>query len=82
MQHGIPFKCTGIIADVFLFIDLSIFRGSIFIVWSTSTNTGLQPELIIAFAVATNEFDTVILDDDFNLACEETKAVITNFINS
>ena len=29
-----------------------------------------------------NEFDTVILNDDFNLACEETKAVITNFINS
>lgn len=29
-----------------------------------------------------NEFDTVILNDDFTLACEETKAVITNFINS
>ena len=29
-----------------------------------------------------NEFDKVILNDDFNIACEETKEVITNFINS
>ena len=29
-----------------------------------------------------NEFDKVILNDDFNIACEETKNVITNFINS
>ena len=29
-----------------------------------------------------NEFDKVILNDNFNIACEETKAVIINFINS
>ena len=29
-----------------------------------------------------NEFDKVILNDDFNIACEEAKAVITSFINS
>lgn len=29
-----------------------------------------------------NEFDRVILNDDFNIACEEAKEVITNFINS
>ena len=28
------------------------------------------------------EFDKVILNDDFGIACEETMAVITNFINS
>lgn len=29
-----------------------------------------------------NEFDIVILNDDFKLACEEIKGKITNFINS
>ena len=29
-----------------------------------------------------NEFDIVILNDDFNIACEETKEVIINFISS
>lgn len=29
-----------------------------------------------------NEFDKVILNDDFNIACEEIEKVITNFINS
>ena len=29
-----------------------------------------------------NEFDLVILNDDFNIACEEIKKAITNFINS
>ena len=29
-----------------------------------------------------NDFDIVILNDDFNIACEEVKEVITNFINS
>ncbi len=29
-----------------------------------------------------NEFDAVILNDDFNVACEEAKKVITNFITS
>ena len=29
-----------------------------------------------------NEFDAVILNDDFELACEEAKKVITNFITS
>ena len=29
-----------------------------------------------------SEFDTVILNDDFEIACAETMAVITNFINS
>ena len=29
-----------------------------------------------------NEFDKVILNDNFNIACEEAKAVITSFINS
>ena len=28
------------------------------------------------------EFDTVILNDDFDIACEETQEVITNFIKS
>ena len=28
------------------------------------------------------EFDKVILNDDFGIACEETMEVITNFINS
>ena len=28
------------------------------------------------------EFDTVILNDDFDIACEETQKVITNFIKS
>ena len=28
------------------------------------------------------EFDEVFLNDDFNLACTETKEVITNFIHS
>jgi len=28
------------------------------------------------------EFDKVILNDDFGIACEETIEVITNFINS
>ena len=27
------------------------------------------------------QFDTVILNDDFEIACEQTKEVITNFIN-
>ena len=29
-----------------------------------------------------NEFDVVILNDDFNIACQEIKDAITNFINS
>ena len=29
-----------------------------------------------------NEFDIVILNDDFDVACEEAKEVVTNFINS
>lgn len=29
-----------------------------------------------------NEFDKVILNDNFNIACEETKAVVINFISS
>ncbi len=29
-----------------------------------------------------NEFDIVILNDDFNIACEEAREVITKFINS
>lgn len=29
-----------------------------------------------------NEFDIVILNDDFNIACQEIKDVIINFINS
>ena len=29
-----------------------------------------------------NEFDIVILNDDFNIACQEIKEIITNFINS
>ena len=29
-----------------------------------------------------NEFDAVILNDDFEVACEEAKKVITNFITS
>ena len=28
------------------------------------------------------QFDTIILNDDFEIACEQTKEVITNFINS
>ena len=28
------------------------------------------------------EFDIVILNDDFDIACEETQEVITNFIKS
>ena len=28
-----------------------------------------------------NEFDRVILNDDFNVACEETRQVIINFLN-
>ena len=28
------------------------------------------------------EFDTVILNDDLSIACEETKEIITNFIKS
>ena len=27
-----------------------------------------------------NEFDAIILNDDFNIACEEAKQVVTNFI--
>ena len=29
-----------------------------------------------------NEFDIVIINDNLNIACQETKEVITNFINS
>ena len=29
-----------------------------------------------------NEFDAIILNDDFNIACEEAKQVVTNFITS
>ena len=29
-----------------------------------------------------NEFDIVILNDDFDFACEEVREVITKFINS
>ena len=29
-----------------------------------------------------SEFDKVILNDDFEIACEETKVVISNFIKS
>jgi len=29
-----------------------------------------------------HQFDTVILNDDFEIACEQTKEVITNFINT
>ena len=28
-----------------------------------------------------NQFDTIILNDNFEIACEQTKEVITNFIN-
>ena len=28
------------------------------------------------------QFDTIILNDDFEIACEQTKEVITNFINA
>jgi guanylate kinase len=28
------------------------------------------------------QFDTIILNDDFEIACEQTKEVITNFINT
>ena len=29
-----------------------------------------------------SEFDLVIVNDNFNIACQETKEVITNFIKS
>ena len=29
-----------------------------------------------------NQFDTIILNDNFEIACEQTKEIITNFINT
>tara|TARA_B100000700_G_C15055478_1_gene862587 strand:+ start:4262 stop:4537 length:276 start_codon:yes stop_codon:yes gene_type:complete len=61
-----PYKCTGIIALVFLVIYFSIKVSSIlFVIGSISTNTGLAPTDNIEFTVATNVNPVVITSSPF-----------------
>ena len=61
ISHGIPARCTGIMALVLEFIFFSINDGSIFILSGLiSTNTGFAPTLTMTFAVEANVIGVVI----------------------
>ena len=52
------------------------FRGS-----ESEESLQLRMDKAVQEISRNNEFDKVILNDDFNIACKEAKDLITNFIN-
>jgi guanylate kinase len=86
VEGGLNIKKQYLTECLSIFImppSLEVLRGRL-IARGSESDESLQKRLDKAEEeIAKNqEFDSIILNDDFETACEQTKKVITNFINA